>query len=287
MSVKRTSHPSIAAPCILLGIPAQESFRASAALSYATALAAKNRTGLSLHVFGPPVASPFPITTDAAFDWPAWENAREERLITSTAKAAAGFIGRARVELIDAQARPPLERKSIPFLHLARLHDLIVLDAAGAADTIMWNAIEDALFDSGSPVLLVPANYAPAFPRRIVIAWDGSAQSARAAKDALPLLEVAETVIAVTVTGERKLSKTVPGADLAAYLARHGIGCKPVTLEGQGWDAAERLRHFVAEEGADLLIMGAFVHSRWREAVLGGVTRAFMDDCPLPLFMAH
>lgn len=287
MSAKKTSNPFTTTPCILVGLPAQEHFRVSAALSYATALAAANGTGLSVHVFSPPVASPFPITTDVAFDWPAWETAREQELVTSSTAAAAEFVDRAGVELIGAHARSPVERESISFLHLARLHDLIVLDAAASGDMSVGNAIEDALFDSGTPVLLVPAICEPTSPRCVVIAWDGSAQSARAVKNSLPLLGAAEMVIAVTVTGEKKLSKTAPGAHLVTYLARHGIDCKFVTLEGREGDAAEHLHHFVAEQGADLLVMGAYVHSRWREAVIGGVTQSFMNDCPLPLFMVH
>jgi nucleotide-binding universal stress UspA family protein len=287
MSAKKTTDRLITAPYILVGLPAQDHFHVSAALSYATALAASNGTGLSVHIFSPPVASPFPITTDAAFDWPTWENSREESLITSTAAAAAEFIGRSGVKLIDADARSSGERKRIPFLHLARLHDLTVLDATGSNVMSVRSAIEDALFDSGSPVLLVPSNCEPFPPRCIVIAWDGSAQSARAVKDSLPLLGAAEIVIAVTVTGEKKVSKTAPGVHLVSYLARHGIDCKFVTLDGQEGDAAEHLHRFVAEQSADLLVMGAFVHSRWREAVVGGVTQSFMDDCPLPLFMAH
>jgi nucleotide-binding universal stress UspA family protein len=287
MNARKPSNRLITAPCILVGIPAQDAFRASPALSYATALAAGNGTGLSLHVFSPAVASPFPITTDPAFDWAEWENAREANLTASTAKAAAGFIARAGVELVEAHARSPLEHTDVPFLHLARVHDLTVLDAEDKTNTPVRNAIEDALFDSGSPVLLVPATYQKALPRCVVIAWDGSARSARAVKDALPLLGGADIVLAVTVTGEKKLSKAAPGAHLVIYLARHGIDCKFVVLDGQEGDAAEHLRRFAAEQGADLLVMGAFVHSRWREAVVGGVTQALMDDCPLPLFMAH
>ena len=287
MITKKAPNSLIAAPCILLGLPAQDSFHVSPALGYAAALAAGHRTGLSLHVFSPAVASPFPIVTDTAFDWAQWENTREENLVTSTAKAAAEFIKRRGIEVFDAQTRLPPERPGVPFLHLARVHDLTILDAENRTETIVRNAIEDALFDSGSPILLVPASWEPGLPQCVVIAWDGSARSARAVKDALPLLGMAETVLAVTVTGERKLSKTAPGEHLVTYLDRHGIDCRFATLEGREGDAAERLRQFVAERNADLLVMGAFVHSRWREAVVGGVTQAFMDDCPLPLFMAH
>lgn len=287
MTIKKVTSALIAAPCMLLCLPAQDPFQETPALGYATALAAGHGTGLSLHIFSPAVASPFPITTDAAFDWPEWENTREANLVSSTARAAATFIEQAGIDLFETPTRLPLERPGASFLHLARVHDLTILDAGNKTERVVQNAIEDALFDSGSPVLLIPASYKPVLPRCIVIAWDGSTRSARAVKDALPLLGMAETVVAVTVTGDRKLSKTAPGAHLVSYLACHGIDCRFVTLEGREGDAADHLRQFVAGQSADLLVMGAFVHSRWREAVVGGVTRAFLDDCSLPLFMAH
>lgn len=79
-----------------------------------------------------------------------------------------------------------------------------------------------------------------------------------------------------------------PGADLDIYLARHGVkDPKLATLTAKYADVAARLRLFVAEEDIDMIVMGAFVHSRLREAVLGGVTRSMLDDCPVPLFLAH
>ena len=126
-----------------------------------------------------------------------------------------------------------------------------------------------------------------ASPQRIVVAWDGSARCARAVRDALPLLAAASMVVAVTVTGEKDLSRMAPGSDLATYLALHCIDCKLATLVAERRDVAERLRLFVAEEEIDTIVMGAFVHSRFRQAILGGVTSSLLDQPPVQLFMAH
>ena len=79
-----------------------------------------------------------------------------------------------------------------------------------------------------------------------------------------------------------------PGADLDIWLARRGVrDPKLASLTAKRGDVAESLRLFVAEEDIDTIVMGAFVHSRFREAILGGVTRSLLDDAPVPLFMAH
>lgn len=78
-----------------------------------------------------------------------------------------------------------------------------------------------------------------------------------------------------------------PGADLATYLARHGVDCKLATLATKAGDVAERLRLFVAEEDMEMVVMGAFVHSRSREEILGGVTQSLLDQPPVSLFLAH
>jgi nucleotide-binding universal stress UspA family protein len=167
------------------------------------------------------------------------------------------------------------------------VHDVTVLDAASAG-TQGREAMEDALFDSGRPVLVVPKHGGSPRPRRIAIAWDGSARAARAASDALMFLKSAELVVAVTVSGEKDLSRMAPGADLASWLAGHAVPqCKLATLAARRADVAARLRLFVAEEEIDMIVMGAFVHSRFRQAVLGGVTHSLLDDTPVPLFMSH
>jgi nucleotide-binding universal stress UspA family protein len=196
-------------------------------------------------------------------------------------------VGKAGLDVVAEHPHSPFASRSARFVQLARVHDLTILDAADISDTSQRTVVEDALFDSGRPVLLMPRHGGSVRPRRMAIAWDGSARSARAVKDALPLLVSAEAVVAITVEGEKDLSSMAPGADLATYLARHGIECKLATLAAEARDAAERLRLFIAEEEMEMIVMGAFVHSRFRQAILGGFTQTMLDEPPVPLFMAR
>jgi nucleotide-binding universal stress UspA family protein len=262
---------------VLLGLVAQSSFAETAALRFATELAVNSGACLSLCVFPPAVAIRAGEAVGKADRYHA-------PLASETLHGAGRLVARAGVELIaEHTASEPRTR----FAQLARVHDVTVLDTA-ASSTQGREAIEDALFDSGRPVLVVPQHGGRATPRRIAIAWDGSARAARAVADALPFLRSADTVIAVTIAGEKDLSRMAPGADLATYLTRQGVpDCKLANLAAKRAVIAARLRLFASEEDVDMIVMGAFVHSRFREAVLGGVTRSLLDDTPVPLFMSH
>lgn len=273
--------------CLLVGVPANEKAKESPALTLATALAKSAQAVLSLYVFAPPLSQPLPMSIATASAWLAEENQRLDKLTAHAMRAASEAISAAGVSLVAEHANSPFASRSDRFVRLARVNDLTVLDAADATDSAQQTTIEDVLFDSGRPLLLVPRHGGVPSPRRIAIAWDGSARSARAVKDALPLLARAETVVAVTVEGEKDLSRMAPGADLATYLARHKIDCKLATLVAQQRDVAERLRLFVTHEDFEMIVMGAFVHSRFRQEVLGGVTQSLLEQAPVPLFMAH
>lgn len=273
--------------CMLLGVPAMASFQETAALRLATELAGGRGAKLSLYVFAPPLEQPVPLTAGASSSWIQHEAERLEAWSSATLDEASKIICGAGIDLVSEQAHSPFERRGERFVQLARVNDLTILDAADASDGLARRAIEDVLFDSGSPVLVVPSHGGKSNPRRVAIAWDGSARAARAVKDSLALIKGANLVVAVTVAGEKDLSRMAPGADLATYLAHHGITCKISTLAGTRSDVGARMRLFVAEEDIDLIVMGAFVHARFREAVLGGVTRSLLDECPVPLYMSH
>jgi nucleotide-binding universal stress UspA family protein len=272
--------------CVLVGAPSQPTFEATPGLKYATELAAGHGACLSLFVL-PPAAAAWPTTVGSGPVWRKRESDQLRRQATLVSKGAGRLVAKAGVDLVSECATSPFEPRDARFVQLARLHDVTVLDAA-TTDVVGRIAVEDVLFDSGRPLITIPAHGGATAPRRIVIAWDGSARAARAVKDALPLLEAAELVVALTIAGEKDLSRMAPGADLATYLARHGIeDCKLATLTARRADVGARLRLFVAEEEIDMIVMGAFVHSRFREAVLGGVTRSMLDETPVPLFMSH
>ncbi len=179
-----------------------------------------------------------------------------------------------------------------------RAADLIVLGqtgpqpSRGTADLPMH-----VISGSGRPVLLVPAAW-PAGPvgRRILVSWDGGREAARALQLALPLLKDADQVsisVFEVATAEHAVADALT-ADPRPWLARHGVAA---TLAVHAIEHQRRLnrRHEVGERllalasgaAADLLVMGAYGHSRFREALLGGVTRSVLDAMTLPVFMSH
>ena len=174
------------------------------------------------------------------------------------------------------------------FAAQARLHDLIVLDAEKHTIDLDRELIEATLFRSGRPVIVVPSGHSVFSGRRIVVAWDGSTHAARAVNDALPFLRAAEDVEIVSIVGEKELSKSVAGAELAPHLVRHGIAVTvndlPVGREG---DVAETLRTHLGHYRADMMVMGAYRHGPVRQWIFGGLTQSLMKSCPIPLFLAH
>ena len=171
----------------------------------------------------------------------------------------------------------------------ARKADLAILgqpdpggDGAGGADLP-----GQVVMGSGRPVLIVP--YAGSFANvggRVLVAWNGSAQAARAVNDALPFLQSAERVVVVTVNSAR--GDRIEAADIARHLARHGIAAEisDIVIDRES-DVGDVLLSRASDEAVDLIVMGAYGHSRLRELVLGGVSRALLGHMTVPVLMAH
>ena len=139
------------------------------------------------------------------------------------------------------------------------------------------------------PVLVVPPSYAgEPIAQSILIGWDGNGPALRAIDAALPLLQRALSVrLAVINPGrETRLHGDEPGADMALYLARHGVTVE-VTNEHTAASAGDALLALARDSQAGLLVTGAFGHSRFREIVLGGVTRVLLERAMLPVLLAH
>ena len=175
----------------------------------------------------------------------------------------------------------------------ARYADLLLVgqpplegsDESGRADLV-----QTLLVGTGRPVLLVPAVGAPpGFGRRVLVAWDGGREAARAVADALPLLRAAEQVEVVTVDAAKRFSivEAEPGTAITAHLVRHGVKASLARLTRGPLSVADLLLNRAADHGQDLLVMGAYAHSRLRDLVLGGVTRHMLKHMTLPVFTAH
>jgi nucleotide-binding universal stress UspA family protein len=172
---------------------------------------------------------------------------------------------------------------------LARRFDLSVVGQAEpnriAPEELI---IEAALFDSGHPALIVPYIQKDGLKLdRILLCWDGSRAAARAFADAMPLLKRATAVEVVMVTTEPPKSDEIPGADVAEMLARHGLAVALQRIGAGGIGVANTILNHAADTGANLVVMGAYGHSRLREFVLGGTTRDMLAAMTVPTLMSH
>lgn len=174
----------------------------------------------------------------------------------------------------------------------ARYADLTVLGQASPDDGLPTATaiLSAALFDSGRPVLVVP--YAGDFATigtRVLIGWNASAQAARAANDAIPVIAPGAKVIVSSVNPRRGIDGhgEEPGADIARHLARHGLAVEVEHTVAPEVGAGDLLLNRASEISADLIVMGAYGHSRLRETILGGVTRTLMKQMTAPVLMAH
>jgi nucleotide-binding universal stress UspA family protein len=170
----------------------------------------------------------------------------------------------------------------------ARLRDLTIVPAILEDLNYQWYA-ESIIFSSGRPVLILPGrgSVREFAVDTVVIAWDGSRPAARAVADALPVLERAKEVRVLTVLNEKVLSSESPAAELAKYLERHGIVARPDCIDAAGRRIGEILKSYLTSHQADILVMGAYGHSRLREFILGGATRSMLLKPPLPVLLSH
>lgn len=170
--------------------------------------------------------------------------------------------------------------------HHGRLFDLIVVGRPEAPAPRRWREVrEAALFETGRPVLLAPAETPPDFGRRIVVAWNGSIESARTVAFGMPFLLAAEQVEVISVEGHNVAGPAA--SDVAAHLARHSIAASSRTLQADERPAGEVILDEAGDMGADLVLKGAFTRSRFRQVVFGGMTQHILDYAKVPVLMAH
>jgi nucleotide-binding universal stress UspA family protein len=167
-----------------------------------------------------------------------------------------------------------------------RLADLVVMarpDSGKDLPSIM--SLNAALMESGRPVLLAPPRAPDSVGGTIAVFWNGSAEASRAVALGMPFLERARRVIVLSATEEQA---GVP-EELASYLAWHGITAEPRTFTagGAGGQVGNGLLAQAASLGADLVVMGAYTHSRLRQLVMGGVTRHVLYAATLPVLLSH
>jgi nucleotide-binding universal stress UspA family protein len=172
-------------------------------------------------------------------------------------------------------------------LYASRLQDLIILGKSREASELLHGPVVQVVL-SGRPALVLPHDRSAILPlKHAVIAWNGSAQSAAAVRQALPLLAKASRVSVLNGRPHdwHPASRRLPPLDIAAYLNRHGIAAELVAFDVG--DAGAAILTFADGGEADLLVMGAFGRSRFKEWVLRGATRLVLERMTTPVFMAH
>ena len=150
--------------------------------------------------------------------------------------------------------------------------------------------LEAALFDSGRPVLAIPfAGNFKSIGKRVLVGWNASREARRALHDALPLIAKADTTTVFLANPKRGLAAhgEEPGADIARHLARHGLKVEVAKAMADDVSDSALLLNHASDMGADLLVMGAYGHSRLREFILGGVTRSLLREMTIPVLLSH
>ena len=173
------------------------------------------------------------------------------------------------------------------FIEHARVHDLTIMPVSD--DVSLQLVAQDLIFGSGRPVLLLPETQRGGFkPDIVVVAWDGSRAAARAAADAMPFLALAKTVRLVTVTGDKPLTSDDSIYALRRNLDAHGIEPHVDAEPAVGFESAgAAITRFCARVDADLLVMGAYGHTRFRDFVMGGATKTLLATTTLPVLLSH
>jgi nucleotide-binding universal stress UspA family protein len=176
----------------------------------------------------------------------------------------------------------------------ARLADLVILGQTDPQDPESFIAeqfVEHLMMSAGRPLLLVPATGVQATPgQRVLVAWDGSREATRAIHDAMPFLARAADVTLLTIDAARDEppARRIPGADLALIIARHGVKVNVREVAaGDDTPVGDVLLSQAADSGCDLIVMGAYAHSRLHELVMGGATRTVLRSMTVPVLLSH
>jgi nucleotide-binding universal stress UspA family protein len=174
----------------------------------------------------------------------------------------------------------------------ARYCDLVVISQSALDEytpRLRSDFPEYVVLNCARPVLVLPAKGpVGAVGKRVTVAWNGSANAVRAITSAIPMLQRAQSVNLVVFDAlvDSEHHGQLPGADIALYLARHGVAVDVTTAHASG-EPGDALLSFAADHGSDLIVMGAYGHSRFSEIVLGGASRTALLSSPIALWMAH
>ena len=194
--------------------------------------------------------------------------------------AAGGSNTKAAAAWTELQNAVPMAIGSI-----GRVADLMVVPQPGPLPRMPESLFEGALFDSGRPVLVVPSGRYAAVGKKVVVAWNGSTETARAVSLAMPLMKGAEAIEVISIEGAMVQGPT--GAELATALRRHDMPVTARHCESGGKSTGQVMVDQATKFGADLIVKGAYTQSRLRQMIFGGLTRHLILHSPIPVMFAH
>lgn len=217
----------------------------------------------------------------------------QHKAFVAAAVAAEGVFGEETSAVgISAEWRCVEDRRADALCLHAHYTDLLVVGQADPDDPeCVSRGLADRLaLESGRPVLVLPARgVSGPIGRHVMVAWNAKREAVRAVSDAMPILETAErvTVVTINAASDDPENAGIPAADIGLHLARHGIDTTTKSLFGAPAAIGEVILDVAGDASADLLVMGAYGHSRLREVVLGGVTAHVLTHTTIPALIAH
>jgi nucleotide-binding universal stress UspA family protein len=188
---------------------------------------------------------------------------------------------------VETSWRAVFEAPSVAVIRAAAAADLVVL---GTGDTSLIGdfvspSAGDIVLHTGRPILLAPHGRDRIDVKNVVIAWKDTAEAQRAVADALPFMKRAGSVVVVQVKEDAAGAPDL--ADTQAFLKRHGIGAKTQIIQRGSASVADAVIDFARKSEADLIVSGAYGHTRMREWIFGGVTRGLLTRSPIPCLFSH
>ena len=275
---------------ILVHIPTERPARP--VIDVAISLTTARRTHLDAIAIGYETMSSAGLVVEAGANVAAIMEIERERAQERAEAAISVFGAEAKLAKIaygtKALAATPVDAERT-IGELARLYDLTVVLQPEPSNASYDNLIPQAvLFASGGPVLVVPyIHKGPLNARHVGIAWDGSRLAARALRDGMPFLTVAEAVTVITANENRWNAGKASTDQIVGHLVRCGIKANLERLTADRGNVHGIILSLVADSGIDLLVMGGYGHSRLQERILGGVTRGLFNSMTIPTLMSH
>lgn len=215
-----------------------------------------------------------------------------ERMLSESAVAAEAMFKQAvkatGVEKVEWRKSRRDAVDSVP-VH-GRYADVLVIGQPNEMDGsgVEPDFAERLLLAAGRPALVIPyAGDFPAVGTRVLVAWNASREATRALTDAIPILREAKQVDVIAFNPKDAPHGEVPGADIGLYLARHGIKVSVSQQTAEDVDVGNQLLSRAADLDSDLIVMGAYGHSRMKELILGGATRTVLNSMTVPVLMSH